>query len=75
MRLNGALISTTRNVVSLTQASHISRLKEIDENNIDIADYISERARGAYVAAVCRPDLSFSILGTRSSYSPDSEAC
>ncbi len=61
LRFNGALTSTSRNVVSLTQNSHISRLSEINEKDADNAYYISQRARGAYVAAVCRPDLSFRV--------------
>lgn len=56
---NGSMVIKNSGVYSLTQAPHLSKLSTVPTDKVDKAAFISERARGAYIAAVCRPDLTF----------------
>lgn len=56
---NGGTISQTANLLHLNQRDYIAKLQAISDNPVDPAEYISQRARGAYIASVCRPDLAF----------------
>lgn len=59
MRFNGATISLADNVVTLNQPDHIAKLQKVSEGSVDQSSFVSQRARGAYIASVCRPDLTF----------------
>lgn len=59
LTFNGADISLRQNVYSLTQRDHINRFSTLAEERINMSEFVSERARGAYIAAVCRPDITF----------------
>ena len=56
MTFNGAQLSNEKGVYIISQKEHIQKLATDD---ICKDAYISERARGAYIAAVSRPDLTF----------------
>lgn len=53
------MISLCNHTYELTQPEHIKTLKELNVNNATTSDFIAERARGAYIAAICRPDASY----------------
>lgn len=59
MKFNGAVLSKLQNRYSLTAPSHVSKMKVIEKEIASKEEYVSQRARGAYIASVCRPDLSF----------------
>lgn len=61
IKLNGAIISQYTLTLSLTQPDHINKLKELDVNNVTTPDFVVERARGAYTAAICRPDAIYAF--------------
>lgn len=46
-------------VVFLNQRERIDKLQSLDDTKADAAAHNSQRTRGAYIATVCRPDLSF----------------
>lgn len=58
----------------MTQTEHINILFQIAKTNVDKGDFIAKRARGAYIAAVCRPDLTFRLSHASQIVSPDQAA-
>lgn len=54
LEFNGAMIALANGEYSVTVPHHFGRLEEAT----DKASYAAQRARGAYIAAICRPDLS-----------------
>ena len=55
IEFNGAKIRLLEgNVYSVTISQHVQRLGKC----CDTASYVAERARGSYIAAICRPDLA-----------------
>ena len=61
LKFNGATISQHGRSYSITQPDHIKTLKVLDVENATTADFVAERARGAYIAAVCRPDATYAF--------------
>lgn len=59
MKFNGANISLADNVVTLKQPDHIAKVQKICEDSVDQSSFVSQRVQGAYIASVCRPDLTF----------------
>lgn len=41
------------------QPDHIGKLKELDVNSATSENFVAEQARGAYIAAICRPDATY----------------
>ena len=60
LNFNGTVISKNNNGIKL-HAAVFSRatLNKIDTSLMQKDDHISQRAMGAYIAGVCRPDLVF----------------
>lgn len=48
-------------ILYLTAPSHVTKLITIATEKGMREDYVSQRARGGYIASVCRPDLTFTI--------------
>lgn len=61
IKFNGAIISCDHCSYTITQTEHIENLNPLDINNGSAADFVAERARGAYIAAVCRPDVTYAF--------------
>lgn len=61
LKFNGAIISRYQHNYTITQTEHIEKLNRLDINNATNADFVAERARGAYIAAVCRPDVTYAF--------------
>lgn len=59
LKFNGGIISLERNAVKLSQPQHIAKLSTICEDNVDISAFTTQRARGAYIASMCRPDFTY----------------
>lgn len=59
LRFNKAIISIKEDSCTLTQPWNIAKIKILDEYVIYKAEYISQRARRSYVAAMCRSDAPF----------------
>ena len=56
VKFNGAMIGLCGDTYYLTQPHHIEKLKQLDTSTASKEEFVEERARGAYIAAVCRPD-------------------
>ncbi len=56
---------------------HIYKSKEaIAEQNLHVKEgYVSKRALGAYIAAHCRPDLSFGFARASQYIDPKPDSC
>lgn len=61
LKFNGATISQHGRSYRISQPDHIKKLNPLDAKNVTTADFVAERARGAYIAAVCRPDVTYSF--------------
>lgn len=71
---NGANIRLIFNGYFITQEDHKSKLSKIAEQKIDKSEFVAQRARGAYIAAVCRPDLTFGFAHASQIVNPDATA-
>lgn len=56
---NGTLITKNDDGYILTQSAHIEKLSTVVTAVVNEIVFVSERARGAYIATVSRPDLTF----------------
>lgn len=59
VKFNGGLLHYDGKIYYVNQPNHISNMKKLVPKSFTAADFISERARGSYIAAICRPDISF----------------
>lgn len=59
LKFKGGIISKVDRVVTLTQPQQIFKLEKISVFKVELSSFISQRTRGAYIASVCRPDLTF----------------
>lgn len=68
LELNGANINLKHGVYSISQNFHLQHLTELPlDKDINTTMFISQRALGAYIASLSRPDLTagFAILAQR----------
>lgn len=56
---NGAVISRIDKVYIVSQPDQTREIQCVNENNADKLEFLSQRARGVYIASVGRPDLAF----------------
>lgn len=68
---NGARVSLSGGIYTISQPDHVSKLECIPEQNTSCSDFVSQRARGAYIAAVARPDLTFGYAQASQILSPN----
>ena len=64
LSFNGASITINEfGIVRLTASKHISKLRIVETEKMRKDDYISQRARGAYIASICSPEtcVDFSL--------------
>lgn len=59
VKFNGAMIVLKILVYSLTQPGHLKNLKQLALKSATREEFITERARGSYTSAVCRPESTF----------------
>lgn len=53
------MINLSNHTYELTQLENIKKLKQLNMNNATTAYIIAERAHGAYIVAICRPDATY----------------
>lgn len=58
LKFNGAELSYREDNLLLRVPKHISKLRIIQKENMSREEYVSQRARGGFIASTCRPDLS-----------------
>lgn len=58
---NGELITHNNDQLLLSQPLHAEKLKLLNIKTFSKEDYVSERANGAYIATMSRPDLAFGL--------------
>lgn len=71
---NGADIGLVNGIYYMSQNEHINRLANINEEIVDKSEFVTQRARGAYIASVARPDLSFGFAQASQVIEPDKTA-
>lgn len=69
---NGALLTNHSDKYTMTQPVHISKLQKLPLG-ATAKDYVTQRARGAYIASVCRPDLAFGFAYCAQTTNPMNE--
>lgn len=71
INFKGSLISLTEDQsITLTQENQCRKINRIDHNDNIQAQYISQRALGAYVATVCQPEASFDLSRAAQTVNP-----
>lgn len=61
LTFNGAILSRDHCNNNITPEESIEKLNMLDINNESAADFVAERARGAYITTICRPDVTYSF--------------
>lgn len=61
LKFNSMILSRDRLNYAIRKVEHIANLNAIDINNTTSNDFVAERARAAYIAAVCRPDGTYAF--------------
>lgn len=59
MKFNGSIIPCTATTTTIRQSNHINNIGTISIEKAEKSSFVSQRARGAYIASTCRPDLTF----------------
>lgn len=58
INLYGMEIKKEENIYSISQTDHTNRLTKIADTKVNKKEFVTQRARGAYIAAVCQPDVT-----------------
>jgi hypothetical protein len=63
LQFNGGKITRTSSGMTLSQEKQCAKIELIDINDVNAlqANYIKERARGAYIASTCQPEAAFAL--------------
>lgn len=56
---NGGVISHKSGGIYLSQSKHVSKMSMISEDSGKVTAFVAQRARGAYIASVCRPEITY----------------
>ncbi len=72
LKFNGALLSRKGSDILISQPNHISKLALIADPVLK-DEYVTQRARGSYIAGVCRPELSFGFSFAAQSTDPQAK--
>lgn len=59
LKFNDVIISCSKTVTKIRQCDHTDMLEKISVEVSDKSSFVSKRARGAYIASTCRPELTF----------------
>jgi hypothetical protein len=62
LTFNGAQISRSTDSLTVSQSDQAKKIKLLDPYDIDKEEYVSQRARGAYISSVCQPQVAFGLL-------------
>jgi hypothetical protein len=61
LKFNGAIIETRDSKICISQPEQIKRIQPVPTDSTLKAEYIAQRARGAYIASVCQPQMAFGL--------------
>ena len=62
LKFNGAVIEQHDQSITINQPQQIKRIQPVEINTPTSKDqYITQRARGAYIASVCQPEMAFGL--------------
>lgn len=71
---NGANNLLENGVYCNVQPEPVVKLKQVSDVNVGLQELITQRARNAYIAAVARPDITFSFAQAVQVRKPDASA-
>ena len=71
LHFNGVQIERTGKRLDVNATLHTSKLKKIKWNSDATKEFVAQRARGAYIASHCRPDLSFGFAYASQHINPE----
>ena len=73
LKFNGMIVKKLKDSITVHAAvSDRNLLNCITTSTVNKDDYVSQRARGAYIASICRPDLSYGFSVAAQYQNPDS---
>jgi hypothetical protein len=70
LKFNGAIIETRDSKICISQPEQIKRIQPVSTDSTLKAQYIAQRARGAYIASVCQPQMTFGLSFAAQTTSP-----
>jgi hypothetical protein len=61
LTFNGARMTQSTDTITVSQHDQAKKIDLLDPININKEEYVSQRARGAYVSSVCQPQVAFGL--------------
>ena len=61
LTFNGAQIKRLTNSLTVSQHDQAKKIELLNANDVDKEEYVSQRARGAYISSVCQPQVAFGL--------------
>lgn len=61
VKFNGATLRYDVNAITISQKLHIDKVNYLDTSSFTTEQFVTERAREAYIAAVCRTDCTYAF--------------
>jgi hypothetical protein len=62
LTFNGAQISRLTDLLTVLQSDQAKKIELLNTTDISREEYVSQRARGAYISSVCQPQVTFGLL-------------
>lgn len=58
IRFNTAIVAIAGNTIIISQSDHVQKLTSLNPSALTKKQFVTERARGAYISVLCRPDCT-----------------
>lgn len=75
IKFSASILSNNGHNLAISQTGQIQNLSILDTNKFNMEQFLAERALGAYVAAVCRPDVAYSFSRLAQFSDPTEQKC
>jgi hypothetical protein len=62
LTFNSAQISRSTDSLTVLQSDQAKKIKLFNTTDISKKEYVSQRAKGAYISSVCQPQVVFGLL-------------
>jgi hypothetical protein len=73
LTFNSAQISRSTDLLTVSQSNQAKKIKLLNTTDISREEYVSQRAKGAYISSVCQPQVAFGLLYTTQTTDPQKD--
>jgi hypothetical protein len=73
LTFNNAQMTQSTDTIIVSQNDQAKKIDLLDPHNINKEEYVSQRARGAYISSVCQPQVAFGLLYAAQTTNPQKD--